>query len=303
MPVRRAKACVNCRRAKAGCSLSTPCSRCAKRHLECHYTSALPRSGHQWTGFRPLRPAGASSLDKIQDSLAPGSALIIPAVTGAASIGFNAPPGENNMAVAGPSTQTPDLSDYSEFTQFFNLPDSFDMTVLTETPFELTTPESLNFVPSTEIFGPQLSQRARSLQQGSLTGKMLLGRLTNYTRMVADAKTLPPFIHPPCSLDSNDECPPDSPHQCLPEALAVCANLTKMFYSRLQGSRSFVWKQICTHLRQMSDEVSPAFIHQQSYRSEDADFLISMKATMTRGCYRPYRRLWCMAFYALSVRN
>ncbi|KAJ5134309.1 hypothetical protein N7526_005674 [Penicillium atrosanguineum] len=180
---------------------------------------------------------------------------------GAASVSFDALPGENDMAAAGPSTQTPDLPDYSEFMQFLSLPDSFDMSVVNESPVELRTPKSLNSMSSTQIPGPQLSQRERSLQQGSLTGKLLLGRLTVYTRMMADPKTLPPFIHPPCSLDSNDECPPDLPHQCLPEALAVCANLTKMFYSNMQGSHSFAWKQICTHLRQMSEEVSLEFIH------------------------------------------
>ncbi|KAJ5304403.1 alpha/beta hydrolase [Penicillium atrosanguineum] len=180
---------------------------------------------------------------------------------GAASVSFDALPGENDMAAAGPSTQTPDLPDYSEFMQFLSLPDSFDMSVVNESSVELRTPKSLNSMSSTQIPGPQLSQRERSLQQGSLTGKLLLGRLTVYTRMMADPKTLPPFIHPPCSLDSNDECPPDLPHQCLPEALAVCANLTKMFYSNMQGSHSFAWKQICTHLRQMSEEVSLEFIH------------------------------------------
>lgn len=260
MPVRRAKACANCRRAKSGCSLSNPCSRCAKRHLECLYTSTLPRSEHRWTGFRPIRPASASSVNGIPPSSLE-STLSTPAMTEAAFASFNVLPGEIDMTAAGPSTQTPDLSNYSEFMQFFNLPDAFDMPLANNNAAELTMPESLNFTPSTKVLCPQLSQRARSIQQGSLTGKMLLGRLTDYTRMMADSKTLPPFIHPPCSLDSNDECPPDSPHQCLPEALAICANLTKMFYSHMHASRNFVWKQICTHLRQMSEEVSSGLIN------------------------------------------
>lgn len=189
----------------------------------------------------------------------------------AASSGFNVLSEETEMTettavtAAGTNNQMPDLPVYSDFTQFFNLPESFDMSLANESSLhhsqipgfrELTTPDSLNFASKPQVLGPQLSQRARSLQQGSLTGKMLLGRLTDYTRMMADAKTLPPFIHPPCSLGHKDECPPDSPHECLPEALAVCANLTKMFYSRMSGSHSFIWQQICTHLRQLSEEVS-----------------------------------------------
>jgi hypothetical protein len=221
-------------------------------------------------------------------------------MTEAAFAGFNVLPEETEMTAAGPSTQTSDLPDYSEFMQFFNLPDAFDLPLANNNAAELTTSGSWTLTPSTKVLSPQLSQRARSIQQGSLTGKMLLGRLTDYTRMMADPKTLPPFIHPPCSLDSNDECPPDSPHQCLPEALAICANLTKMFYSHMHASRNFVWKQICTHLRQMSEEVSCELIETGVLRSEVANVLISMKATMRRKCYRLCRRLWSMEFYARS---
>ncbi|KAF2795457.1 hypothetical protein K505DRAFT_239823 [Melanomma pulvis-pyrius CBS 109.77] len=118
-------------------------------------------------------------------------------------------------------------------------------------PGLLTTPDSTNFVSSTKALRQQFSQRTRSLQQGSLTARMLFSRLTDYTRMMADGKHLPPFIHPPCSLGRDDECPPDSPHRCLPETLAICANLTQMFYSRMPGSNGFVWQQIYTHIRQM----------------------------------------------------
>lgn len=267
MPVRRAKACTNCRRAKAGCSLSSPCSRCAKRHLECHYASALPRPENHWIGFRPIRPAGACSVNEAHN-VSEHAGSLTSAGTAAASSSFDVFSKETEMTpvtAAGTDNQMPDLSVYSDFAQFFDLPESLDMFLENEPALhnsqipgfkELTTPDSLNFASKTQVLRPQLSHRARSLQQGSLTGKMLLGRLTDYTRMMADAKNLPPFIHPPCSLGPNDECPPDSPHECLPETLAVCANLTKMFYSRISGSHGFIWQQICTHLRQMSEEVS-----------------------------------------------
>ena len=308
MSVRRAKACDKCRTAKARCSLTTPCSRCAKRHLECHYAAAQPRSAGNrgLESFRPIRPAGGVSL--VAEAVTP---------TGAAASGVDVPPEETEMnalvaAATGPQMQDPTV--YSDFTpQLFDLPESFDLSLevapashssqsfghvpahpsfsdlmsssyllnldlpaatprfmvpsLAERRFHtfdkpglLTAPNPTDSASSTKEIGPQLSQRTRSLQQGSLTAKMLFGRLTDYTRMMADGKQLPPFIHPPCCLDGrDDDCHPDSPHRCLAETLAVCANLTQMFYSRMPGSQGFVWQQICTHLRQMHGEVSCRF--------------------------------------------
>jgi hypothetical protein len=51
----RNKTCISCRLAKAKCSLSMPCSRCAKRHLECQYTSNQP--SYQSRRMRLIKPA------------------------------------------------------------------------------------------------------------------------------------------------------------------------------------------------------------------------------------------------------
>jgi hypothetical protein len=145
----------------------------------------------------------------------------------------------------------------------FNLPgpsSSFDSFISEEAHLlpstNMVVPYVMGTAPSASAIGPQLSQRARSLQQGSLTAKMILSRLTDYTRTMAKGRQMPPFIHPPC-FSSDDECSSRSPHQCLPEKLSTCVNLTQMFYSWLPGSHSFVWQQIRTHVRQMRAEVSP----------------------------------------------
>ncbi len=103
---------------------------------------------------------------------------------------------------------------------------------------------------------PQLSQRGRSLQQGSLTAKMLLGRLSDYTRLMADGKHLPPFIHPHCSLSGEYLCQPESSHLCSTEALSTCTEVLRHFYSSAATSRALVWQRMCTHLQRMYDEVS-----------------------------------------------
>jgi hypothetical protein len=57
MGKRLAKSCDNCRVAKVRCSLSTPCLRCAKRHLECNYARSRLSDRRFAEGFRLIKPA------------------------------------------------------------------------------------------------------------------------------------------------------------------------------------------------------------------------------------------------------
>jgi hypothetical protein len=298
MPARRTKSCVSCRVAKARCSLSAPCLRCVRRHLECCYTpiQSQTRINRRIEDLRPLRPALdiASGIDVVDSTT---TANPFPSVDGS-SQELNTLP----LMVVTMDIQIPDLNLYSKpfSSNTLDLPDSFylapaftpvsqnsqnlnrvsaDSGILSiplpswslnydllpssgvlcvnnsmDEPELLTTPSSTT-LPTSEALEPQLSQRMRSLQQGSLTAKMVFSRLIEYTRMMADGKNLPPFIHPPCCLDQSDECLLGSPHQCLPETLAICANLSRMFYSSMSASSPFVWQQIRTHLRQMKLEV------------------------------------------------
>lgn len=279
MPVRKLKSCVHCRKAKARCSLSNPCSRCATRRLECQYATAPLRPERRAVTFRAIRPAAGKS------------------VYGQAEQAFDRQHDAPFMAestTSPPKRQSAEKSDSSSYAGFmgaqqtisteaeeeiFSLPlagSTIDMSLaftpdpqtslisphLLDLEFSnlfpgLATPASLN-TPSIKSSSPQLSQRSRSLQEGSMTAKMIFSRVIDFSRQLADAKSLPPFIHPPCCLGPGDECSSQSSHQCLPESLAVCSNLCQMFYCRLPGSHDFVWKQICTHMRQMNGEVSPA---------------------------------------------
>lgn len=310
MPFRRVKSCINCRRAKARCSLATPCSRCAARRLDCQYTSVLPPSESRRTGgFRFIRPAvERHGSDFVPSGTgATSSASVAPArARTAASTNYGAPVEiettesmvtERNAPMQGFSS---DLSP-----QFLNSLDAFDSSQV-DTPssqnlqtasdmpasffeellaypyfsdlelpaaFTRTEPffsgnddafvaaNSLKKISIAKSLEPQLSQRVRSIYQGSLTAKILFSRLSDYSHMMADSRTLPPFIYPPCHIGPHDECAPDSPHRCLPEALAVCCDLTYMFYSQMPDGPDLVWQQICTHLRQMQNEVSRYHIH------------------------------------------
>jgi hypothetical protein len=153
----------------------------------------------------------------------------------------------------------------------------------------------------TEKIQPQLSQRTRSVQQGSLTAKMIFSKLANYTQMMGEGKTLPPFIHPPCCVGQSDECAPESPHRCLPEILAVCANLTNMVYARVPGSHKYVWQQICTHLRKLRAEVSLDRYSLACY-SPSAEPFISLRRMTNKQCCKLCRQRLCTAYYVLSTR-
>lgn len=107
----------------------------------------------------------------------------------------------------------------------------------------------------------QLSRRKRSLQQGSLAAKMVFSRLSDYTRMLADSKELPPFIYPPCCAPQGNQCLPGSPHRCLPETLEVCANLTRIFHNCEPESLGYAWHQVRLHIQHLYADVSSQRCH------------------------------------------
>ncbi|KAK5996384.1 hypothetical protein PT974_01718 [Cladobotryum mycophilum] len=375
MPNSRVKSCDGCRLAKARCSLSTPCSRCVKRRIQCSYAPAqLPRHKDRYlTGFRRIQPlAIATSTAKETSSdnglnKDPSSSVCenrehVALVTATAtSPSTNTDPEHGSfsdlmalMEPGGTSCHLSDLTIYSNFTQHFDMPGTlaaastsqsldttnnnvsvlphfsdplsssallnFDSPMATPTlnatlfdgmpwtklksPEFLMTPSATNVTQFPKSLGRHLSQRRRSFHQGSLTASMLLSQLIDYTRRMADGKRLPPFIHPPCSLSHEHECPPDTPHRCLPEILAVCSSLTKLFYSGTQVSHAFVWQQILRHLRQMYGEyngydeqrvlqalqasVIYTLLYSQcteSVSSEDAAWLVSTTEKFARRLY------------------
>lgn len=288
MHSRRAKACNACRLAKSKCSLSIPCLRCEKRHLDCLY----PPASHEHRRMRLIRPAvqtiaPANSGDPAsivtlgfssdaQDCLEQAQVCRpIAAADGHVS---------DLVIYSGDTTSqlTPHLADTRVFPDYIDLDyglaaSNFFVDQLSSSWCEdvdsLSSHTGVSFdnqarelfgVPatSTQLTSPssqavvrQFSRRERSLQQGLMTAKMLMSRLGDYARMMAEAKSLPPFIHPPCCLGQKDECLPDGPHRCLPEKLAVCASLCQRFYNRIPGTLGYVWRQICAHIRQLQSEV------------------------------------------------
>jgi hypothetical protein len=173
------------------------------------------------------------------------------------------------FAVQNPLSSEPLLSD-SDISNFLSTSFSPDIT-FTTSKFNSDRPK-LPFLPNPSHIGlglptspemaksrlsSNLSVRVRSFQQGSLTGKMLLSQVIDYSRLFSEGKHMPPFIYPPCRLSPGMECPSGKHHTCLPPILAVCTHLSRMFYSRTPGSTHFVVQQIYVHLHQLNSEVRP----------------------------------------------
>jgi hypothetical protein len=328
MPNTRAKSCDNCRVAKSRCSLTSPCSRCAKRCLQCHYPqNRIRNSGNQQrrNDFRPILPVtntpiviekvvnnerlpteNSVSIDEISDAVAADAGnyfansdthseentfdamaalldagarmpdLAIYQSDAFSPFDISATPALHHETAS--SSDKQEDSDNSSVSRYFvdnfstsdpiSLPYSMPGFGLSTASSPMSTSISFNspdflittIDPADTREKPLLSVRERSFQQGSLTAKMILSQLFDYTRRIAEGRNLPPFIHPPCFLSQNDECPPEAPHSCLPQPLAICRNLTQMFYSRTSESTSFIWRQIFSHLREMRAEVSSLVI-------------------------------------------
>jgi hypothetical protein len=259
MPATRSKACANCRRSKRRCSLDMPCYGCSQRGLECQYQGS--RSQNLSNGrLRPLQP-------RYQDckvTQAPDSATarrdlgrqqsISSGTTSIQDIDLAPGPAGDTVSATQHAldTKNDDPIDFS-LTDFVSFPSPFSLLDL-DFAADINSPTQ---TPATTSSQRQLSRRNRSLQQGSLTATLLSSRLNSFARMMADSERLPPFIYTPCALDRIEDCVSSS-HQCLPEILSVCADLSQKFYATLPSDHGVVWQQIWEHLRQMRDEVTYA---------------------------------------------
>lgn len=267
MPIRRTKACDGCRLAKARCSLTSPSFlRCSGRGIQCHYTER-PAPDRNSAVYRAIQPApDAGHVEGVTQAPPAHVASQISSETEIsndhldfdfASLPFELdelldPCASSNLSGLFDDSAGGEPSTYDVSLQACAIPELPSC----KTPhMERNTKMDQQLDPR-EALRPQLSHRARSLQQGSLTAKMLSSKLVRCTRRMGDSSELPTFIFPPCALGSEEECEANKPHQCLPAQLAICANLTKMFYARSPGSHRFVWQQILSHLRQMECDVS-----------------------------------------------
>lgn len=104
-----------------------------------------------------------------------------------------------------------------------------------------------------------LAPRVSNTVANCFSARVLLGQLFSYPKMFGHGGKLPPFIFPPCAMDGlgpSAECCAPGYHQCLPEALAICAGLIRSYETRTSGNTSFLWKNIYSEVERLAREVS-----------------------------------------------
>ncbi|KAI0437427.1 hypothetical protein F4803DRAFT_150838 [Xylaria telfairii] len=91
----------------------------------------------------------------------------------------------------------------------------------------------------------------------SLMARILSSQVESYPRMLIQGSRLPPFIYPQCVLNNglSHQCiAVNGTHQCLPEPLANCAALVRMFYSRSSNNAQFIWKAIYDEQKRLDEQ-------------------------------------------------
>lgn len=247
MPISRKKACAQCRRAKARCSLCIPnCSRCMQRGLNCEYVEA---------GIRPApypqleASVGTSSQSLDEFWQASSSAIMSTATNTTSSI---------NLVV----DQIPSTNDWSFGlnTPHDNILSAEDLcpTVggLSSSSFQIQTLEEpiVEVNPGDDFM--LLPRRQHVNPNAFLSTTAMLGQLLSYPKMMM-GKTLPPFIHSRCATSDElrEECASSSSHRCLSKTLSICSSLVQMFYSKTSANSEFVWKTIYTEHERLRHEV------------------------------------------------
>lgn len=276
MPIPRKKSCCHCRVARTRCSLTVPCDRCSDRSLHCDYGNAGSRG-------RPYRaPAIAPAVRNVR-----GELVALPCIdesnqcVGRQSAASGSLPDDGARSISSPPSSTPfglsnalvDVTD-TTFDFFSNILDQ---------PLHPTGPSMLvhalqdglqdksftdqddRFIPnahsslSTRVEGSAqirlLSVRKPTTPETFLTAKVLLGQIRQYPRMMMDSKRLPSFMHPRCVIDRSWMTCSETKHTCLPETLAICANLLHMFHNRTPASSRFAWETIHNHQKRLHSEV------------------------------------------------
>jgi hypothetical protein len=109
----------------------------------------------------------------------------------------------------------------------------------------------------------------RNVIRHCLSSSIVLGQLTNFSKMMIQGDRLPPFICPPCQLHEEMvfDCARSRKHQCLPKNLAICAGLVHMYFSRTPQNADFVWKTIYAEKDRLHREVRVTKV--QGVQTED----------------------------------
>lgn len=265
MPLSRKKSCARCRRAKARCDQGFPsCSRCYDKGQRCDYEGDGPRViPYMWMpAAMDMAPAEILPLEQDQVCDVTACPPVLDVAAQPAWFDVDAPDFLEclKMGSFGPSLTLPSLQEASPSNApLFETPtgsvqDSISTTaaVINAEPKQVqaVTPNSRGTL------------RRRIRLEHNILSNILVGQLTSYPKMMIEGDVLPPFICPPCFTQEHlsPECGEQGHHRCLPEDLAVCAGLVRMYYDRTASSSAFVWKSIYDECYKLHDNVGVAVV-------------------------------------------
>lgn len=261
MPLSRKKSCWACREAKARCDLGHPvCSRCTKRDLRCTYEDlrvsnrASPyaqacRGQPQHFDREPLWEVDEAfcQFDHVRSVTEMDALGLEPEEPEPVWVHMENIRSEDLMISKG--FGTPNL--FNVFPEQGQTSGSSVQEVISDQPH--------NREPEPPITRPSNHRilTKRSVVGGCAHTTIMVGQMTSFPKMMIEGDRLPPFVHAPCHLNEEMayDCGEKGSHQCLPEDLAICASLVRMFYSRNKANESFVWKSVYTEVKRLRQEV------------------------------------------------
>lgn len=308
MPLSRKKSCVRCRQSKLRCNQANPsCSRCSERGIRCVYDWRISEAGPyaNSAASRVSRtPSAPARIDAESISAAQSEDLNNISALSTSSF-MNHQFQDTNILLHDFQLNLTSMNVYAE--QSFGTTNidtllgatNESRTDIQEYPEieaaesgveilermtgdldnsgqwslgETIPPNHTSHLPQT--MPVQLPPRRGTFQRRNvirhcLSSSIVLGQLTNFSKMMIQGDRLPPFLCPPCQLHEEMvfDCARSRKHQCLPKDLAICAGLVQMFYSRTPQNADFVWKTIYAEKEKLHREVRVTKV--QGVQTED----------------------------------
>ncbi|KAL7920440.1 hypothetical protein ACQKWADRAFT_298544 [Trichoderma austrokoningii] len=277
MPISRKKTCVQCRKAKARCSLTLPrCARCLNKGLSCEYaTVSIPR-------MAPYSIMTTATNSSLHDG-APGFRNV-PAKHGLDPDPAPPPPLQADVPIlAAPSVDAPDtwtatmqadlgLGADMAFTiasmiepcqNVMRFMGNIDMSISHEDA-AVAEADNARFrgmgtqsdVLAHDSSSCMLTSRRGLTANAILSTRTIFGQVSAYPALMVSGLSLPPFIHSKCALDDSStyNCAKAQKHECLGKTLSICAALVGMWLERTPASSAFIWETIYKEIARLDSE-------------------------------------------------
>ncbi|UKZ96155.1 uncharacterized protein TrAFT101_010954 [Trichoderma asperellum] len=311
MPISRKKTCVQCRKAKARCSLTLPrCARCIDKGLSCEYAAVtIPRmapystiatntandgrSGNLHDGATDFRRVSAKhGRQQLGVHPDPESGPLSESIPLAVDAPVLAP--SLDSSDTWPATMQADLGAGADMA--FTIASMIEpchnvMRFMSNIDMHVTQNPATDEADDARLRNPvngsgthsnvlahdssscMLTSRRGLTANAILSTRTIFGQVCAYPAMMVSGHALPPFIHSRCALDDSTtyNCAKAQKHECLGKTLSICAALIGMWLERTPASSPFVWETIYKEIAKLDSE----------YESYDMETSVESMQAMT----------------------